>query len=213
MFCRRCDYELTGLAPGICPECGTAFDPADERTVSSHPGAARRGIRILVGVLAVLGLLMPGSMLFGSGAPATIVFITTLPLVFALAATFWGLALHRGRISRPILIGALVPGTLTLALFYSLALHMWLFFGGWPANIGMRGFSPILEWHAEIALDAFGGLLLFTVFGWCWITILCAVVPSWRRAVVHLGILALASVACFGLMLMAPEGFLYWWWD
>lgn len=213
MFCRRCDYELSGLPAGMCPECGGAFDPADDETVSPHPGAARRGIRILIAVLAVLGLLLPGETLFGSGAPATIVFMTTMPLALALAATLWGLSLHRGRISRPILAAALVPGTLTLVLFYSLALHMWLFFGGWPANIGTGGFSPILEWHAEIAMDAFGGLLLFTVFGWCWITILCAAVPSWRRTVVHLGVLALASVACFGLMLMAPDGFLYWWWD
>jgi hypothetical protein len=29
MFCKSCDYNLTGITDRNCPECGTAFDPAD----------------------------------------------------------------------------------------------------------------------------------------------------------------------------------------
>lgn len=32
MNCLGCGYELSGLPAGSCPECGRAFDPANERT-------------------------------------------------------------------------------------------------------------------------------------------------------------------------------------
>ncbi len=43
VFCRQCDYSLYGLSENRCPECGTAFDPADASTVSKYSnGSAKR---------------------------------------------------------------------------------------------------------------------------------------------------------------------------
>lgn len=33
--CKRCNYDLHGLAAEACPECGRPFDPADELTYAS----------------------------------------------------------------------------------------------------------------------------------------------------------------------------------
>ena len=44
MYCRRCQYNLVQLTRPSCPECGTAFDPADPGTYLSQP---RRGLPLL----------------------------------------------------------------------------------------------------------------------------------------------------------------------
>lgn len=44
MHCRRCQYNLVQLTRPSCPECGTAFDPADPSTYLSQP---RRGLPLL----------------------------------------------------------------------------------------------------------------------------------------------------------------------
>ena len=53
-----------------------------------------------------------------------------------------------------------MPSLLMLALFYSLAIHMYQSLGGWPTSIGERGFSSLLTTHAYIATDYFAILLL-----------------------------------------------------
>jgi hypothetical protein len=41
--CVGCEYDLRGLAAGVCPECGRPFDPADLRTFKSvHMPRPRR---------------------------------------------------------------------------------------------------------------------------------------------------------------------------
>ncbi|NOG52770.1 MAG: hypothetical protein HND57_00315 [Planctomycetes bacterium] len=35
MYCRNCRYPLNGLRDTVCPECGQAFDPADEKTFAT----------------------------------------------------------------------------------------------------------------------------------------------------------------------------------
>ena len=54
-FCKRCLYELTGLASRNCPECGRPFDPALPRSFTRHPHLrtwGRRGCAALVITLA-----------------------------------------------------------------------------------------------------------------------------------------------------------------
>lgn len=47
MYCRTCDYALQGLPaaalqqPGLCPECGARFDPADPATYDNTPQGTR----------------------------------------------------------------------------------------------------------------------------------------------------------------------------
>lgn len=68
MYCRTCRYDLRSAARCCCPECGTAFDPADARTFAHSPFPPW-WVRMLVGkcsseVVAALEftltLLLPG---------------------------------------------------------------------------------------------------------------------------------------------------------
>ncbi len=67
MYCRRCQYALGGLPDNRCPECGTAFDPADPKTFHQTPvpgvwrrigGAASRRRRELFLVGLVLSAVI-----------------------------------------------------------------------------------------------------------------------------------------------------------
>ena len=49
---------------------------------------------------------------------------------------------------------------LVVVLFYSLAIHMHRRLGAWPETLGDRGFPEGLSLHADLALGAFGALLL-----------------------------------------------------
>ena len=66
--CLTCDYALLGLASNRCPECGTEFDPQDERTF-------RVGCEI--GVVGRILLSQPGAF------SLTVAFIATLTLLVA----------------------------------------------------------------------------------------------------------------------------------
>jgi len=117
---------------------------------------------------------------------------------------------------RPTRKGAVLsmsPNLLMLVLFYSLAVHMYQSLGDWPASIGGEGFSPLLIAHAGIATNYLVILLLLTVFIWPVTLLLCALVRRWRGLVSYLGIYGLSYAVSCGLMLLAPSGFLNWWWD
>ena len=101
----------------------------------------------------------------------------------------------------------------TLGLFYSLAIHMYRRLGGWPRVIGNRDFPEGLVIHADLAGHAYGSLLLGCIFAWPLAVLLCACVPGLRSGLRYLGIYAFTSGAAFGAMMLAPDPFLYWWWD
>tara|TARA_R110002072_G_scaffold2288_1_gene18874 strand:+ start:76 stop:519 length:444 start_codon:yes stop_codon:yes gene_type:complete len=116
---------------------------------------------------------------------------------------------RRSRVA--LVVAALLP-TLTLALFYSLAIHMHRSFGGWPESIGTHGFPGRLALHANLAMFSFSWMLLGTLVlvpG----LVLCACVPKLRPGVHYIAVYALSTAIAFGVMQLAPEPFLYWWRD
>jgi hypothetical protein len=60
--CKQCGYDLQGLTEARCPECGTAFDPAERerilaRIASPPPKPKYRRLAALVVVLLVLAVV------------------------------------------------------------------------------------------------------------------------------------------------------------
>jgi hypothetical protein len=117
------------------------------------------------------------------------------------------------RRSRLAMAAAAVHPIVSVGLFYSLAIHMHRRLGGWPRGIGDRGFPDGLALHADLASHAFGALLLGCLFSWPLAVLLCASAPRLRPGLLYLGIYGLTGGAAFGAMMLAPEPFLYWWWD
>jgi predicted RNA-binding Zn-ribbon protein involved in translation (DUF1610 family) len=76
--CLTCGYLLRGLSEPVCPECGRAFDPADESTFDMRPlgwrrrrwikrGAVALGVAVLYAVVGPRGV-MRGEMSFTCAA-------------------------------------------------------------------------------------------------------------------------------------------------
>lgn len=107
---------------------------------------------------------------------------------------------------------SVLPGPGFLLLFYSLVLHMHSSLGGWPASIGNEGFPPALNLHASLTFNAFYWFLLFTVFVWP-ILMLGGLLLRRRLRLAQIVAFGLSFWACWPLILLAPSGFLYWWWD
>ena len=53
MFCRSCDYLLTGAPDGRCPECGRAFDADDAATFLASSRRTRNRIFKTVAIASV----------------------------------------------------------------------------------------------------------------------------------------------------------------
>ena len=142
----------------------------------------------------------------------------TSPIFVGLAlaiAALWALAFARKHLdasSRSALLVALAVPIGALVLFFTLALHMHRSLGGWPETIGNRGFPEGLLQHESAAFIAFGillvGLLLSPVA-----LLLCAAAPKLRGGLSPVATYAAASIAALLLMNVAPDPFLYWWWD
>lgn len=133
--------------------------------------------------------------------------------VLGVAGVVTGMRLQPAGHSRVIGLGAALPALGMLGLFYSLAIHMHRSLGEWPHSIGTNGFSTALSNHASVAVQYFGHLLLFSLFIFPVAFALCVGIPKWRGALFYLGVYALAWLLCFGIMMLAPSPFLYWWWD
>jgi hypothetical protein len=100
-----------------------------------------------------------------------------------------------------------------LGLFYSLAFHMRLSLGAWPASIGEAGFPSPLATHAHIAELYLEAFVLLSIFIWPLAFLLCMGVRSWRRFACCTGLYAFSFAISFGGMLLAPPQFLNWWMD
>ncbi len=217
MFCRACDYSLLGVHSGRCPECGRAFVPTDPATVASFPGQPSRSFRHLIGWLSALAIGLPAVAAVLGDAPFLIILICMVPGIIGLGAVAVGLHILRsqllGQPPRILIAAAILAPVAWIVLVISLALHMRVTLGGWPTRLGMAGFPPALATHADIALGLWGILILFTLFVWPILLIGCAAIPPARRAVLPLGLFALAHAACVGGLLLMPSPFLRWWFD
>ncbi len=107
---------------------------------------------------------------------------------------------------------AILPYLLALLLFYSLAIHMHQSLDGWP-GIGTDGFPSALLMHDKIQGAYISYLLLFTIFVVPAIILVCLLVSRWRHLVVYFVLHLVSLPVCYVLMQLAPEGYLYWWWD
>jgi len=130
--------------------------------------------------------------------------------VVSIAVGFW---MRPARQSPIAIIIAALPALLILLLCYSLAIHMRLTLGGWPADLSDEGFTALLKIHESVATHCVVALWLVSIFAWPAAFLLCLLVRRWRAGVYYLGIYALACLICFGAMLLAPSMFLTWWWD
>ncbi len=108
---------------------------------------------------------------------------------------------------------SVLPCVLMLGLFYSLAVHMYQSLGAWPRSIGEEGFPPLLLAHATITMICFMCLFWFCLFILPSAIVVCLLVPTWRRFIPYFALCGLGLVVCWGLMQLAPDPFLYWWWD
>ena len=116
------------------------------------------------------------------------------------------------RLSRiSITLGAL-PSILMLALFYSLALHMYHSLDGWPTSIGERGFAASLKAHAVFTVHYF-----VAMFFSAWLSPLAIVACAFLKRARYWTVFFAAHISSFfigwALMQLAPAQFLYWWRD
>ena len=116
------------------------------------------------------------------------------------------------KIKRGITI-SLIPWSLALGLYYSLAIHMYHSLEGWPESIGTRGFSPALLMHDKIHVFYISNLLIFTIFVVPVIILICLFVPRWRPLIIYLSLQLLGMLVFFLQMFFDPDGYTYWWWD
>ena len=212
VHCRDCQYDLSGLEAGPCPECGRRFDPADPASFAAESGFEHRWRQVKIG--ATLAVLLAALVVWcgvtNEAGPMLLLLVAGVP---GLLAFFGGIPLLRRPLSPRLVACSMIPAIVLVGAFYTLAIHMYLSLGVWPTLIGDSGFSSALKFHAEIAQCCFGGLFLILFVTWPIAVAVFAVVRRWHAGVHYLGMLALAWALGLGLMELGPDRFLYWWWD
>ena len=117
------------------------------------------------------------------------------------------------KISRTGIVISALPSLLMLGAFYSLAVHMRLTLGHWPDSIGTIGFPERLIAHGRFAWEFYAALLASSMVVVPIGTVICLLAPRWRRGAIYFASFGVFYGVCWGLMLLAPSGFLNWWWD
>lgn len=141
--------------------------------------------------------------------PSLLVAITAVVLLFA-STTARDTAFAQWKTALPCF---LVPGVAFLAMFFSLAIHMYNSLGKWPESIGNQGFSPSLNLHADVTFNSLTWFLVFAFFVWPVLTIVFGSVSRLRRFLPHVMAVGLSFWCFVPCIFLAPSGFLYWWWD
>lgn len=212
MHCRDCQYDLSGLGAGPCPECGRRFDPGEPASFVTERRFEHHRRQVWIGVAAAV-LLAAMAIWFRTTSGFGLSYLLLMTGVPGLLAFFGGIPLLRRPLSPRLVALSMIPAILLVGAWYTLAIHMYLSLGGWPANIGNAGFSSALNLHVEIAQHCFWlpSLILFVT--WPIAVVVFAVVRRWRAGIHYLGIVAIVWALAFGLTQLGPDGFLYWWWD
>src|SRR3954462_7629557 len=113
---------------------------------------------------------------------------------------------------RGLLIAA-APGVIMLALFYSLAIHMYHALGGWPRSIGERGFPAGLLAQRSVTVWYCVAFVLIATIPAPLALIGSLAVRRWRRVALYLATGLIFAAVSWAVMMLAPAPFLYWWWD
>jgi len=144
---------------------------------------------------------------------APILLVALVVGILSLSAIVVGIRMRPAKHSHIAVAIAILPSLLMLILFYSLAIHMHMSLGAWPTSIGERGFPATLITHGYIATNYFSMLLLVSFIVWLPTSLLCLLARRLRVVCYYLAVYALACLACFGAMLLAPSQFLSGWCD
>lgn len=131
-----------------------------------------------------------------------------MPVVCYIAAASRG----EGARSRPWIWLVALPGVVSTAAFYSLALHMYQRLGEWPRSMGTHMLPPELVTHFEIAGGAFTfAAILAMVLPL--VLMVFALVPRLRAQIAYPALCGITVWAGLLSTFLAPSGFLSWWWD
>ncbi|MFN3168117.1 MAG: hypothetical protein ACE37H_13735 [Phycisphaeraceae bacterium] len=148
MHCTECGYDLRGLSEHACPECGRAFDPADQQSFGKRHAARYRELARIAGWLCVITAVIPA--LIATWQIATgrqdlmiVIMVWLFALVpLALLCCAWvGCLAGAGRLPswRALLIGLVLFGFNASLLTE------------WPANTSFYLHRSALNAHAQRA--------------------------------------------------------------
>ena len=107
---------------------------------------------------------------------------------------------------------AVMPWSLGLGLFWSLAIHLYMSLGGWPEMRGTRGFSSVLLLHANIHYNYLMFLSLLTLFVCPVMFLLCLLIKRLKKLIIYPSIQILGGLLFLLQMLFAPDGYTDWLW-
>ena len=108
---------------------------------------------------------------------------------------------------------AVMPWSLALGLYWSLAIHLHLSFGGWPEMYETTGFSSALLLHAKIQYNYLMFLSLLTLFVCPVMFLLCLLIKRLKKLVIYPSLQILGGILFILQMLFAPDGYTDWLWD
>ena len=108
---------------------------------------------------------------------------------------------------------AVMPWSLALGLFWSLAIHLYLSLGGWPEMRETKGFSSVLLLHANIHYNYLMFLSLLTLFVCPVMFLLCLFIKRLKKLIIYPSMQILGGLLFLLQMLFAPDGYTDWLWS
>jgi hypothetical protein len=133
MHCRDCQYDLSGLGAGPCPECGRRFDPGDPASFVTERGFEHHRRQVWIGVAAAV-LLAAMAIWFRTTSGFGLSYLLVVTGVPGLLAFFGGIPLLRRPLSPRLVALSMIPA---IVLFVT-----------WP--IAVVVFAVVRRWQAGI---------------------------------------------------------------